>query len=702
MTKIESFLCPKCERYLKPARKGLECRYCGLKYNRWGKEGTEVSYRNYKPYEKYVFKANEYLTLKLEHDQTYIYVKGVRFLQCIRLVLDIQKKNIRDYDEIDSIDEAADVFKQSLWLNRIVEGPGARPSRFHNDTITPEQEFWGHCSNIQAWVEHDYDTRILYRNMAFPLLRELTIHGDPKAKRVFKEEIAMRFASGHPTVMQYLINEGYLTHLDPEEFDTLIENGQVLDFFIENGRFDLLMRHTKGRKSAKIIIQKLMSQNSGKLERTFASIKRYSASLLSSGLTAIVEEFDNEQLKAEDADKVKQLFKEYFIPNLLDSDKAQLMNHPHSLLHDYYIKIRDLVVELIDGDTLQFKGVNPIIFKNLHLIQNPERIRKLHIDSVRNLKILSLNCLTHLEELSLQYNELSTIEGIQKLKNITKLELQGNAISDISCLSSFEHLTHLNLENNQISDYRGLEKIQNLTHINLAHNKISKLRDLSTLTNLRSLNLSHNNIHKLDCATLPKSAHIDLTQNPILQIKNRTNKFSISCAVTFNISLVLIEEKILIHIKHKPVVFLKNGKVYINQGGFWYTSEKVGKDLPGFSSIEEVSLGNADTVIEVDEIYFSKFSDYAFDDSSLEADFKELYYTLQSWMRRNYSTHILQKRIALPLLKELKNAKNAIDPSKEIDNSIHDYVKVPFERLDRNNEPVREFKTYKIIKKLEF
>ena len=77
-------------------------------------------------------------------------------------------------------------------------------------SISPEQEFWGHCSNLQMWYEHNYDTRIFRSNLAFPLLRELTEYGDPRAKKVFKEEIAKRIESGFLNVIFYLFNEGYL------------------------------------------------------------------------------------------------------------------------------------------------------------------------------------------------------------------------------------------------------------------------------------------------------------------------------------------------------------------------------------------------------------------------------------------------------------------------------------------------------------
>ena len=56
------------------------------------------------------------------------------------------------------------------------------------------------------------------------------------------------------------------------------------------------------------------------------------------------------------------------------------------------------------------------------------------------------------------------------------------------------------------------------------------------------------------------------------------------------------------------------------------------------------------------------------------------------------------------LLRELKLADN-IARYKETEMEDFDnenYVRVPIERLNEKDEPVREFKTYKIIKKLEY
>lgn len=163
------------------------------------------------------FKVNKYITLRLENGKSIIYVGGKLFRQCKYLLLDIPVDNIKDYGYIESIDEAEEKL-QTPWVMR----------RTHEYHISPETEFWGHCSNIQAWDKFGYDTRVLHRNLAFPLLKALVDVEDPQARKVFKEEIALRFESGYPNVVLYLVSQGYLKYLDEDELDTVLESPKFL------------------------------------------------------------------------------------------------------------------------------------------------------------------------------------------------------------------------------------------------------------------------------------------------------------------------------------------------------------------------------------------------------------------------------------------------------------------------------------------
>jgi len=153
------------------------------------------------------FKINDFLSLKLEKGKTNIYVKHKLFQQCKFLMLTIPIGLLESSDEISSIDEAESVLDHSLE-GGIYE-------------ISPEVEYWGHCSNMQVWYENNYDTRLLHRNLAFPLLKSLTDVGDPLARKMFKEEIARRYSSNHETVKLFLTVEGYLGYLDKEELESI-------------------------------------------------------------------------------------------------------------------------------------------------------------------------------------------------------------------------------------------------------------------------------------------------------------------------------------------------------------------------------------------------------------------------------------------------------------------------------------------------
>ena len=157
------------------------------------------------------FEINKHITLKLEDNVTVIYINGERFNTCKRLLLNIPVEKITTIDEIESIDEAAEKSK------------GEFVETEKDLIIPPEVEFWAHSSNLQVWVEHDYDTRLLHSTLAFPLLEKLAEIGVPRAKIRFKEEIAQRLESGYPSVIKFLYEEDYVyRYLTPKEILNII------------------------------------------------------------------------------------------------------------------------------------------------------------------------------------------------------------------------------------------------------------------------------------------------------------------------------------------------------------------------------------------------------------------------------------------------------------------------------------------------
>jgi len=155
------------------------------------------------------FKINDFLELRLEKDtnnnraNTFVYVKNRVFRNCKFLLIKIPIEKLHSLNNIESIDEVSE--KLGFQLEDTL-----RPDEVG---LSSEDEFWAHCSNLHAWYEFNYDTRLLHSNLSFPLLKRLVDAGDINARQVFKEEIAKRLESGYLPVVAYLVIEGYLDYL---------------------------------------------------------------------------------------------------------------------------------------------------------------------------------------------------------------------------------------------------------------------------------------------------------------------------------------------------------------------------------------------------------------------------------------------------------------------------------------------------------
>lgn len=369
------------------------------------------------------FKINSYLKLKLESGKSNIYVKNRLFRQCMYLLINIPVNKIEEYDEIDSIDEAAEKLDRSMEND-------------HN-IITPEEEFIGHCSNLQAWAENGYDTRILHRSLSFPLLKRLTEVGDPLAKKVFKEEIALRFASKHLSVTRYLTQNGYLKYLNSEEFEIILDNlnPNILEDQINNVRRFLEPAPQTNLKPSIFYLANELLRNFG-IEHISLIISK------------ILKEL-SENLRKNLVIEIYNLFKTRKKFPLIQFINQQLKYFEGFEFGFDFIKYKDNIIGV-------FKD-NKIYLRNQNI------------------------------------SDINDIEGLEKkIKKIEILDLSDNQINSMKGFDKFVNLKCLKLNNNRITDIKSLENLKNLQELYLRNNKISEIKEINNFASLKHLDLSGN------------------------------------------------------------------------------------------------------------------------------------------------------------------------------------------------------------------
>lgn len=199
------------------------------------------------------FKVNDFITLKLEEGRIDIYVKERIVFQKMFLLLNIPVKNNEKSENIESIDQVADILGWKKW--------GQVSINVYEKEMDPETVFWGYCSNLQVWAENNYDTRLLHSSLSFNLLTKLVEAGDPVAKKVFKNEVVSRFESGYPTTIKYICETQIILYaLTPFEREKLLERTfpKFLDNIHNITEFEeiiTILLKIKTFKEGKLIIQ---------------------------------------------------------------------------------------------------------------------------------------------------------------------------------------------------------------------------------------------------------------------------------------------------------------------------------------------------------------------------------------------------------------------------------------------------------------
>lgn len=386
------------------------------------------------------FKINDFITLKLEDKKINVYVLGEEFIQCKYLLMNIPVQDIGLYDEIDSIDEATEKLDKSLERGN--------PEAFKID-IPPQVEFWGHCSNLQVWAEQDYDTRFIHSNLAFPLLKKLTEVGDPKAKKMFKDEIGKRFESGPDSVRQFLALEGYIDYLTREEMWGVMPNQSEVRI--------LRAIEKETGSEFKLCPNEMEELVWGEEPNQLAfSIKG-----------DYVMEIDFLNFKTRSALKWEKIFA--LLGKLTALRWLYLTHSNFTTIPDSVRHLRSLeVLKLNHNELEELPEAIGDLEKLVWMILNDNKIKTLP-KAIGKLRLL--------EELRLDHNQLVELpNSIGKLKSLEKLHLGNNSLGTLpNTINGMESLRQLSLSENLLSDLpKEITEMKSLKGIALEDNIINK------------------------------------------------------------------------------------------------------------------------------------------------------------------------------------------------------------------------------------
>jgi hypothetical protein len=367
-------------------------------------------------------------------------------------MINIGPNNASNFEDVTSIDEAERILDKSLEEKGLEEYD-----------ICPEEEFWAHCSNLDAWAKHKYDTRLLHRSLAFPILKALTDAGDQVAKAVFKEEIIKRFESGHKNVVRYLIRGGYVRKYAKKE---------LLEAFLENEEVFILKKLQTLSKSDMEIAEEI---------DIFYEVSPYSVKFDKNKLSGL--ELRHRSLKRFPLEitklvSLKKLFLDVNTIRSIPSEIWQLKN----------LREMNLAGNLLE--TLPSEIGSLKFLEQLSLNSNKFKVFPEVLTELKNLKYLGLGM-----------NQIRDIpESIENLRDLRILSLGHNRIYRLpETFGNLKSLESLNLSNNKIDFIpESLGKLNSLKELWIGSNNLTLLPEfLFKLKSLKRLYISDNNINHI-------------------------------------------------------------------------------------------------------------------------------------------------------------------------------------------------------------
>lgn len=126
---------------------------------------------------------------------------------------------------------------------------------------------------------------------------------------------------------------------------------------------------------------------------------------------------------------------------------------------------------------------------------------------------------------TIKLNKITTLKGIEKLKNLTYLDVSTNQLTSICELKKLRKLKLLDVGNNQIKSLKGIEGLKRLKTLTITNNQLKSLSGVENLLNLTDIDADGNQLRNIrPLKNLVNLEAISVSANQISSI-NEIKKF---------------------------------------------------------------------------------------------------------------------------------------------------------------------------------
>ncbi|MHA1680774.1 MAG: hypothetical protein ACTSUE_07190 [Promethearchaeota archaeon] len=391
-----------------------------------------------------IFPISSNLSIWLIDDETHVVV-GRKLVQvCKKLVLQLDDADIKATRDAKDMDEITDILRKRKA--ETTKYPGHK-SEYNKGIITSKEEFHAHCSNFQAWHEHDYDPRIMPSSISYPVLGALFEAGDATATKALQQVVKNRLYSGSAKVLN-LLPKNYTSTITKTDWNEIFNNLPSDVEIMALGR-TMLGSHTPAyhEKIPDWVVQMVNSvpdhyiYHPGMKDEVYIFTSFSQASTTNKSTSGLLNNISFSHT-------FSSLDELSFPAGKLEGVESVHVEGPSHLHKPTILHIADLV----------------------NVIQDPSLVKSLLLN----------NC------------ELESLQGIDAFSGLRELEIGGNKnITEIPRLNGFNYLKKIIIVNVSVESLDFLGDLPALEYFHFQNECPFKLIDISHLHSLKEVRISN-------------------------------------------------------------------------------------------------------------------------------------------------------------------------------------------------------------------